>query len=351
MNQTINMEISWTWALVAAAIALLTYYFLNAYIFSTWNYFTDRGIVFERGWPLLGVVGSALLLRQSGTDLQQWLYKRYEKYRFAGLFQVGGTPTYLIIDPELIKAITIKDFDHFVNHGLQIRPDIDPLMGRSLINMSDERWREMRSVLSPLFTGSKMRGMLSLMCEANDAFVAAVRTDVLVAGASGLEYNMLDLLTCSTADVIATCAFGIKINSYLDRTNEFYASGNRIVADFQSFRLLLPMMMPNLCKWLGLTVGAKRDYNFFRNIVRQTVDERKRLGIVRNDMIHLLMLLDEGRLDSIEEKEADQDVGFATVQESLAAKAAVKLKSEIYVFFFGCCCNFPPPQFIPFTSF
>ena len=106
----------------------------------------------------------------------------------------------LLNDPELIKAITVKDFDHFVNHGFDIDDEIEPLFGRNLFNMADEKWRNMRSVLSPLFTGSKMRGMLALMNETINEFVSGVREDVVKAGPRGKEFNLMDLFTCSTND-------------------------------------------------------------------------------------------------------------------------------------------------------
>jgi cytochrome P450 family 9 len=91
----------------------------------------------------------------------------------------------MILDPELIKQITIKDFDHFLNHRNQIDENIDPLFSRNLFSMDDNKWRVMRSTLrfgfrsknllknqliiawsfSPAFTGSKMRLMFQIMAD------------------------------------------------------------------------------------------------------------------------------------------------------------------------------------------
>lgn len=45
------------------------------------------------------------------------------------------TPVLLICDPELIKTITIKDFDYFVNRNFSVDPEIDPLFGNSLVSL------------------------------------------------------------------------------------------------------------------------------------------------------------------------------------------------------------------------
>ena len=101
-------------------------------------------------------------------------------------------PLFLIRDPELIKQITIKDFDHFVNHRGNIDENIEPLFGRSLFVMKDQRWKEMRSTLSPAFTGSKMRNMFSLVADCSNDTI-----NYLLKEANGkpLEIQTKDLFT------------------------------------------------------------------------------------------------------------------------------------------------------------
>lgn len=45
------------------------------------------------------------------------------------------TPGVILRDPELIRQITIKDFDSFVNHRNVINSDVEPLLGNSLISL------------------------------------------------------------------------------------------------------------------------------------------------------------------------------------------------------------------------
>lgn len=44
-------------------------------------------------------------------------------------------PTLLIRDPELIKQITVKDFDHFVDHRSFASDDADPLWSKNLFSL------------------------------------------------------------------------------------------------------------------------------------------------------------------------------------------------------------------------
>jgi len=55
-------------------------------------------------------------------------------------------PEIVIADPELIKDITIKDFQNFVDHN-----DLDtgnPINDRSLFNLKGDEWKKMRSIVS-----------------------------------------------------------------------------------------------------------------------------------------------------------------------------------------------------------
>lgn len=69
------------------------------------------------------------------------------------------TPILLLNEPEIIKRLTVKEFDHFTDHRHFVDDDLDKLFGNSLFFMKGQKWRDMRSTLSPAFTGSKMRHM------------------------------------------------------------------------------------------------------------------------------------------------------------------------------------------------
>ena len=72
--------------------------------------------------------------------------------RISGLFEFRR-PVVLIKDPQIIKHLTIKDFDHFMDHRILITDDIDPLLGKNLVSLTGDKWKDMRSTLSPAFTG------------------------------------------------------------------------------------------------------------------------------------------------------------------------------------------------------
>lgn len=62
----------------------------------------------------------------------------------------------VIKDPTLIKQITIRDFDNFVNHDGNHDVETDRLLSKSVLLLRDQKWKDMRSMLSPIYTSSKM---------------------------------------------------------------------------------------------------------------------------------------------------------------------------------------------------
>lgn len=54
--------------------------------------------------------------------------------RFVGLHQFTN-PVLMIRDPELIKKITVKDFDSFMNHRVVISEDNEPIFGKNLLSL------------------------------------------------------------------------------------------------------------------------------------------------------------------------------------------------------------------------
>lgn len=157
-------------------------------------------------------------------------------------------PTILLRDPEIIQKLTVKDFEHFTDHNdTFVSEELDPLRGKSLFALKGKRWHQMRTTLSPTFTGSKMRGMFEMIAECGDQLVSYLNT-LCKENLKG-EYEV-DLKTVSvkfTNDVIATTAFGIKIDSFANPNNRFYAVAQQL-GTFAAWKLFLMGSLPKVAK-------------------------------------------------------------------------------------------------------
>lgn len=306
-----------------ALVSLLIY----KHAIRTWSFFSDRNVNLVRGYPILGTFTSAMIDRKVMVEEVQRIYNQYPDDRYIGMYELGGKPSVMICDAELVKAVTIKDFDAFTDRIFHIDESLDPLMSRALSLMHDQKWRDMRSVLSPLFTGSKMRMMLSLMTDSIHDFTATIRQEISEKSAKGAahEFHMMSLLETIANDVIATCVFGVQTNSLKEKDNEFYAAGKGIAAAVESGKILIVSRLPAIAKFFQIKVIEQKYNDFFRNIVRSSIEQRKKHNIARPDMIQLMFAAQQSKLDSKEKDDLD-DAGFATVSEEIFVRSTEKLR-------------------------
>lgn len=198
----------------------------------------------------------------------------------------------------------------------------------------------MRSTLSPVFTGSKMKQMFYLLAEVGQQMSDYLKTVVPTDGVM----EMKDTLSRFTMDVIASTNFGIKINSLRDRDNEFYEKVQSTVSfkdRWVHIKLGMCLVAPKLAKLLRLAIIPAHKYKFFLDLMSNTERVRKETKIHRPDLISILIDLKRGSLMP-EESSQNDDIGFATVQESEFGRKRTnrqwsddELNAQAFIFLFA----------------
>ncbi|KAF7988778.1 hypothetical protein HCN44_007088 [Aphidius gifuensis] len=265
--------------------------FILMYIYYQYKkvkFFEKHGIPHIKPWPLYGNMAAILFKKTTLFHYLQDIYNVNKNAKYSGFYDFSN-PNIVIRDPELIKLIAIKHFDHFVNHRSFFNPEVDPLFGNNLFSLHDDRWREIRNLLTPAFTSSKMKGMFKLMSNCAENFV-----DYLVKDSKEkpLEINSKDAFCRYTNDVIATCAFGISINSMKDKNNDFYILGRKAI-DFEgnlvTLKFIFVEIFPKISKLFNIRIIDSKVDDFFKKILEDTIRTRDEKGITRPDMIQLMM--------------------------------------------------------------
>jgi len=271
------------------------------------------------------------------------MYNHFSNAKYFGFYDFM-TPVYVIRDPKLINTIAIKNFDNFCDHRNFVNEDIETVAGKNLFGLRGDHWREMRKLLSPSFTSSKMKIMFGLICQCAENFTNFVTNEC---GKSGKTYDIKNLIRRYATDVVASCAYGISIDSLNQPNNEFFVLGNKSINfDYKMlFKFFINRHAPQLAKQFELKLFSTEIEHFFKTIVMETVKMRDEQGIVRPDMIQLMMETrdkNHGPSFDIDEMTAQAFVfflgGFDTVttmicfvQYELAVNPDIqnKLKAEI----------------------
>ncbi|KAK4874008.1 hypothetical protein RN001_013368 [Aquatica leii] len=301
------------WLIVLTILSVLFFY----KVVKPLSYWKDRGVTHKKPWPLLGNF-SAIAFQQKPIFYQvlDW-YNQFSNERYFGIHQFT-LPILYIRDIDLIKRITVKDFDQFIDHNNIISEDVEPLMGKNLFNLKGQRWRDMRATLSPSFTSSKMKMMFTLISECAEQFTKYFEKQ----NEGLLEVEVKDVFTRFTNDAIATVAFGLKCNSLEDKNNAFYMMG-KTVTTFRGLTLLainLYSMFPKLSKFLQLRILSKSVVKFFTGIIKETLNKREKEGLVRPDMIHLLM---EARKEQMSNDTKKSNYKLVLTDEDITAQALI----------------------------
>lgn len=190
----------------------------------------------------------------------------------------------MVTDPDLLKNILVKDFDHFVNR----RPFLSEkgsIVNDMLGNQAGDDWKSLRSVMSPTFTSGKMRGMFPIICDKADALVSVSLKEAVKKPNVDMKHNFGRF----TMDVIAACAFGIECNSLVNEDAEFA----RVADQFFSFSFIrvLKFTLLNLSPKFYSALGLKIDppaVKFFTGVAEETIKGRK-AGQRRGDFLDLLL--------------------------------------------------------------
>ncbi|XP_054083441.1 probable cytochrome P450 6a14 [Zeugodacus cucurbitae] len=253
-------------------------------------------------WELLGVpqlkmnylFGNLFRIRTiHKTEIMREVYKEFRgKAKLAGTY-IFTKPIAIVLDLDLVKSILIKDFNKFTDRFEQVR-STGSFLNEHLFRLHGEKWRPLRTKLTPTFTSSKMKFMFPTVVTVARQLDETFGGHLAKTPSGDIELH--DLMGRFTTDVIGHCAFGVECNSLKDPNVVFRDIGRRIFYPrYLSIRLrTLMITYPALFKYLkflNIKESPKGVEEFILQLVRDTVRMREEQNIQRNDFINMLIEL------------------------------------------------------------
>lgn len=271
-------------------ILLLVLYLLVFIVNKKYAYFADRKIPFLRpSFPFGNIkgLGSKKHISSFINENYQELKKIKGNFSFGGIFMFF-TPIYFILDLKLIKNVFVKDFNYFTDRIGYYNEKDEPISVH-LFALEGQRWKTMRSKLTPAFTSGKMKMMMPIFKNVAKELITCV--DAAISKSSVIE--MRDIFGRFSTDVIGSCAFGIECNSLKDPDTEFRKMGKKVLEDphHKGMVFFLILTFKKLSRKLGVVLFDNKVKEFFTRIVTDTIDYREKNNIERNDLMQLLIQL------------------------------------------------------------
>ncbi|XP_044758512.1 cytochrome P450 9e2-like [Coccinella septempunctata] len=294
--------------LLVISFSLIVFYIVTT-LLSPYFYWKKRRVSHIN---LLTILKRMIIMDKPYSEMIKEDYKKFKGKRYFGTY-LSNFPVLVVRDLDLIKQMFVKDFEHFTDRLDIFNARSDPIFKNNLVAAKGKQWKRLRTTLSPAFSSSKMKAMFVLIEESARKFVDhfdAMNMDVI-------EVEMKDAFSKYANDVIASCAFGAECDSLKNPQNEIFLAGAAVnrTTPFKVLGVLFVILFPRLNKFLGLNVFPQKFSRFFKSIITSNIKTREEEGIIRPDLIHLLMEARTGKLLQ-DNSNLDEDTGFATVSES-----------------------------------
>uniref|UniRef100_A0A8C1RJ59 unspecific monooxygenase n=1 Tax=Cyprinus carpio TaxID=7962 RepID=A0A8C1RJ59_CYPCA len=255
--------LSVTWTLVLLVLTLL-------YIYGVWphGFFKKLGIPGPRPWPFFGTL---LSYTKGLCNFDMECAKKYGKVW--GIYD-GRLPILMVTDLEMIKVIMVKEcYSNFINRRKRTTGLAGPFAD-GIIMVQDERWKRMRSTLSPYFTSGRLKEYILYLIRNKHCFYSRVVG----------PYSL---------DVVTSSSFSVDIDS-INKADDPFVTNVKKFIQFNMFNplFLLILLFPSIAiilKKMGVTLFSKSAMDFFYSAVKKIKDEHNKESDGRVDFLQLML--------------------------------------------------------------
>ncbi|XP_078666399.1 cytochrome P450 3A5-like [Branchiostoma floridae x Branchiostoma belcheri] len=236
----------------------------------------------------------------------------------------GRVPVLVISDPEMLREIFVKQFHKFANRATgSLDLDVKPqnLMISSLL---DEEWKNLRRIISPAFSGGKLKQMTEAINSCADLLLGNIRSF----GEKGESFDTKELTSAFLTDVTARTGFGLDVDSQRNPRDPFVINLKKTFSSnfFNPLiwlMLLFPSIMKPILEKLNYNFLARDVINFFYSIFEQVMEMRQNgQSRGRVDLMQLLMDAHKDDVDNNDDVgnhddvDINDDVDNSDVQET-----------------------------------
>ncbi|XP_014882037.1 cytochrome P450, family 3, subfamily A, polypeptide 65, partial [Poecilia latipinna] len=183
-------------------------------------------------------------------NFDQECYRKYGK--IWGIYD-GRQPVLCVADPEIIKAILVKECYSFFTNRRNFH--LNGALYDSLFNAEDDQWKRIRSVLSPSFTSGRLKEMFEIMKSHSANLIHSMKKKADKGGALELK----EFFGSYSMDVVTSTAFSVDIDSLNNPSDPFVTNIKKMLKfDFLNPLFLAVAFFP----FLG-PILEKFEFSFF----------------------------------------------------------------------------------------
>ncbi|KFW06596.1 Cytochrome P450 3A40, partial [Eurypyga helias] len=295
-----------TWLLLIVFLSLLVLY-------GIWPFRTFRKLGIPGPQPL-PFLGTFLGYRHGLLNFDQMCFEKYG--RIWGIFD-GRQPVLAVLDPLLIKNVLVKECYTIFTNRRNFR--LNGILESAINVAEDEKWKRIRTVLSPTFTSGKLKEMFPIINHYGKKLVESIEKKV----ANDEFVTMKDIFGAYSMDVVASTSFSVNIDSMSNPNDPFVTNIKKFFKfSFLNpvfvFLVLFPFVIPVLEK-MKVTLLPSKVMDFFMGVFLKMKEERKK-GI-STDRVDFLQLMVDSQSSHDSSKSAETDSYKSLSDEEILAQS------------------------------
>ncbi|XP_075979897.1 cytochrome P450 6B2-like [Anticarsia gemmatalis] len=302
-------------------LPILFFYSLYKYFTRTFNYWKNKKIRGPKPVAFFGNLKESTLRRQHITTVLQNIYEQFPDEKVVGIYRMT-TPCLLLRDLDVIRNVMIKDFDTFIDRGIEFSKEG---LGVNLFHSDGDTWKALRNRFSPIFTTSKLKNMVPLITERGDKFIDYIHNVCAVSR----EQEVHSLVQQYTIATIATCCFGLDMDTFSEDMKDMLCKIDKLLFDM-NYAYELDMMYPGILKKLNSSLYPASATNFFHDLVRRVINQRNGKPSDRNDFMDLILKMREEHVIEGAEKDNNSEKITVEVTEGIIAALAFSFYAAGY---------------------
>ncbi|KYN40885.1 Cytochrome P450 6B1 [Trachymyrmex septentrionalis] len=252
------------------------------------DFWKKHGIPGPKPIIYFGTAKDMILQKKVPIEYYKEIYDEYKHASLVGFF-IKTNPILMINDPVLIKDVLITDSMIFTERGIPYSKKGEPIMD-TLFWTKGEESLHLKAKLSPLFTPSKLKNMLSLLIQRSEAFKNWLDNSLLLKNKC---INCSELADKLTADYSSVCLLNYDIKSFQDEENEICKYVKRFNKG-DSWKYILKQLLPDkviynkLYDLISYYLFDAEVMQFCIRFAMDIVNYRGKHNIVKYDVINVL---------------------------------------------------------------
>ncbi|XP_051162909.1 cytochrome P450 6B4-like [Leptopilina boulardi] len=279
--------------LIFATVAFVLF-LLYFYISWQYNYFQKNEIPSaNKIVPGLGHMLPVFSEKKNLATLCEDFYNEAKEYSMYGFYELCS-PVLLVREPELVKNILLTNFSSFSENPFKLDyQDKNELFSLNPFFVEGDKWKEARAPHTHSFSSVKLKQITFQIAKIADKMNKYLSNQCKN---GEFETNLKKLCKKFTGEVSST-AIGIETHNFEDlkpRNNEM-TYNERLDKVFESpsfstvFQQTVRFYLPSLAKLFRLAVTPKEVNQYFRQIAKTIIQNRKKDNLIYNDFAQFVI--------------------------------------------------------------